>query len=134
MPPATGVIKHIGPQASPTVYLELLESVYGSVKDGDKLLARFMTLLQNQGEKPSNYLYWLQVMLSVTVQRGGISKAERKPKATAHQMSTLVAGVGGAATGKVNPSEKAMACIHKQLAPLKNSVSWRGQADRKEAE
>ncbi len=45
LPPAAGVIKHIGPQASPTVYLELLESVYGSVKDGDKLWARFMTLL-----------------------------------------------------------------------------------------
>ncbi len=94
MPPAAGVIKHIGPQASPTVYLELLESV----------------------------------------RRGGISEAECKPKATAHQMSTLVAGVGGAATGEVNTSEKAMACINKQLAPLKNSVSWRGQADHKEAE
>ncbi len=93
-----------------------------------------MTLLQNQGEKPSSYLHWLQVMLSVTVRRGGISEAECKPKATAHQMSTLVAGVGGAATGEVNTSEKVMACIHKQLAPLKNSVSLRGQADHKEAE
>ncbi len=68
------------------------------------------------------------------MRREGISEAELKPKATAHQMSTLVAGVGGTATGEVNLSEKAMACIHKQLAPLKNSVSWRGQADRKEAE
>ncbi len=92
-----------------------------------------MTLLQNQGEKPSSYLHWLQVMLSVTVRREGISEAERKSKATAHQMSTLVAGVGGAATGEVNPSEKPMACIHKQLA-LKKFSFLKGQADRKEAE
>ncbi len=202
LPPAADVVKHIGPQASPTVYLELLESVYGSVVDGDELLARFMTLLQNQGEKPSSYLHRLQVMLSATVRRGGVSEAEHdrsllkqfcrgcwdnrllanlrleerktnptsfaelvvsvraeedkqaskeermrshlgvnklsshsvKPKATAHQMSTLVAGVGGAATGEGNLSEKAMAGIHLQMAPLKNSVYRRGQADRKEAE
>ncbi|XP_026088519.1 zinc finger CCHC domain-containing protein 12-like [Carassius auratus] len=202
LPPATDVVKHIGPQASPAVYLDLLESVYGSVEDGDELLARFMTLLQNQGEKPSSYLHRLQVMLSATVRRGGISEAERdrsllkqfcrgcwdnrllsnlrleerktsppsfaelvvsvraeedkqaskeermrshlgmnkmssqsvKPKATAHQLSTLVAGVGGAATAEADVSEKAMSGIHTQLAPLKFSVSKRGQADRKEAE
>lgn len=202
LPPSSDVVKHIGPQASPAVYLELLESVYGSVADGDELLARFMTLLQNQGEKPSSYLHRLQVMLSATVRRGGISEAERdrsllkqfcrgcwdnqllanlrleerktnppsfvelvvsvraeedkqaskdermrshlginklnsqtvKPKAAAHQLSALVAGVGSGATAEVNPSEKAMADIHTQLAPLKISVSKRGQADRKEAE
>lgn len=201
LPPAADVVKHIGPQASPAVYLALLESVYGSVKDGNELLAQFMTLLQNQGEKPSSYLHRLQVMLSATVRRGGISEAERdrnllkqfcrgcwdnqllanlrleekktnppsfaelvmsvraeedkqaskeermrshlgvnklssqfKPKATAHQMSTLVTGVVGAATSEVNPSEKAMAGIQTQLAPQKNSVSRRGQADRKETE
>lgn len=57
-----------------------------------------------------------------------------KPKATAHQLSTFVAGVGGAATAKVDPSEKAMSGIHAQLAPQKSSVSKRGQADRKETE
>lgn len=69
LPPAADVIKHVGYQASPFVYLELLESVYGSVEDGDELLAKFMTLLQN--------LHRLQVMLSATVRRGGISEAER---------------------------------------------------------
>lgn len=67
LPPATDVVKHIGPQASPAVYLDLLESVYVSVEYGDELLARFTTLLQNQGEKPSSYLHRLQVMLSGTV-------------------------------------------------------------------
>lgn len=63
-----------------------------------------------------------------------LSSQSVKPKAAAHQLSTLVAGVGGGATAEVNPSEKAMAGIHTQLAPLKISVSKRGQADRKEAE
>lgn len=77
LPPAADVIKHVNPQSSPSVYLELLESVYGSVEDGEELLAKFMTMLQNQGEKPSSYLHRLQVMLSATVRRGGIAERER---------------------------------------------------------
>ncbi len=53
------------------------ESVYGSVEDGEELLAKFMTMLQNQGEKPSSYLHRLQVMLSTAVRRGGIAESER---------------------------------------------------------
>lgn len=77
LPPAADVIKHVSPQSLPSVYLELLESVYGSVEDGDELLAKFMTMLQNQGEKPSSYLHRLQVMLSTTVRRGGIAESEQ---------------------------------------------------------
>lgn len=77
LPPAADVIKHVSPQSSPSVYLELLESVYGSVEDGDELLAKFMTMLQNPGEKPSSYLHRLQVMLSTTVRRGGIAESEQ---------------------------------------------------------
>ncbi|XP_048064779.1 uncharacterized protein LOC125279312 [Megalobrama amblycephala] len=77
LPPAADVIKHISPQSSPSVYLELLESVYASVEDGEELLAKFMTMLQNQGEKPSSYLHRLQVMLSAAVRRGGIAERER---------------------------------------------------------
>ncbi len=77
LPPAADVIKHVSPQSSPSVYLELLESVYGSVEDGEELLAKFMTMLQNQGEKPSSYLHRLQVMLSTAVRRGGIAESER---------------------------------------------------------
>ncbi len=76
LPPAADVIKHMSPQSSPSAYLELLESVYGSVEDGDELLAKFMTMLQNPGEKPSSYLHRLHVMLSTTVRRGGISESE----------------------------------------------------------
>lgn len=78
LPPAADVIKPMSLQSSPSAYLELLESVYGSVEDGDELLAKkFMTMLQNPGEKPSSYLHWLRVMLSIIVRRGGISESEQ---------------------------------------------------------
>lgn len=35
LPPDSDVIRHVGPDALPAQCLELLESVYGSVKDGD---------------------------------------------------------------------------------------------------
>ncbi|XP_071347731.1 uncharacterized protein [Trachinotus anak] len=76
-PPATDVIKHVSPQALPSVYLQLLDSVYGSVEDGDELLAKFMGTLQDNDEKPSNYLNRLQVALSTVVRRGGIAESER---------------------------------------------------------
>lgn len=77
LPPATDVIKHVSPQALPSVYLQLLDSVYGSVEDGDELLAKFMGVLQNNEEKPSDYLNRLQVALSAVVRRGGIVESER---------------------------------------------------------
>ena len=60
LPPATDVIRQLTPQASPSEYLELLDSVYASVEDGDDLVANFMSTLQNDGEKPSSYLHKLQ--------------------------------------------------------------------------
>lgn len=77
LPPATDVIKHVSPQALPSVYLQLLDSVYGSVEDGDELLAKFMVTLQNPDEKPSTYLNRLQVALSAVVRREGITETER---------------------------------------------------------
>uniref|UniRef100_A0A674NRV9 Paraneoplastic antigen Ma-like C-terminal domain-containing protein n=1 Tax=Takifugu rubripes TaxID=31033 RepID=A0A674NRV9_TAKRU len=53
-----------------------LYSVYGSVEDGDELLAKFMGTLQNNDEKPSDYLNRLQVA-SAVVRRGGIAEGER---------------------------------------------------------
>ncbi|XP_055049770.2 uncharacterized protein [Misgurnus anguillicaudatus] len=77
LPPAADIVKHVSPNSLPAVYLKLLESVYGSVEDGDELLAKFMGALQNPGEKPSTYLHRLQVLLSTTIRRGGISESER---------------------------------------------------------
>lgn len=77
LPPASDVVKHISPYALPLDCLELLESVYGSVEDGDELFAKFIGTLQNQGEKSSTYLHRLHVMLSVAIRRGGVAEAER---------------------------------------------------------
>lgn len=77
LPPASDVVRHVGPDALPAQCLELLESVYGSVEDGDELLVKFISALQNQGEKPSTYLHRLHVMLSATIRRGGVTEAER---------------------------------------------------------
>lgn len=77
LPPASDVVRHVGPGALPAQCLELLESVYGSVEDGDELLVKFISALQNQGEKPSTYLHRLHVMLSATIRRGGVTEAER---------------------------------------------------------
>lgn len=77
LPPAADIVKHVSPKNLPAVYLELLESVYGSVEDGDKLLAKFMSTFQNHGEKPSTYLHRLQVLLSTTIRQSGISESER---------------------------------------------------------
>lgn len=77
LPPAADVVKHVRPPALPAVYLELLESVYGSVEDGDELLAKLMGTFQNQNEKSSDYLHRLQVLLSAVIRRGGIKESER---------------------------------------------------------
>lgn len=72
LPPASEMTKHLGPQAKPLAYLELLDSAYGAVEDGDELYARFMSTLQNDGEKPSAFLQRLHVALSTTMRRGGV--------------------------------------------------------------
>uniref|UniRef100_A0A8C7X6B1 Paraneoplastic antigen Ma-like C-terminal domain-containing protein n=1 Tax=Oryzias sinensis TaxID=183150 RepID=A0A8C7X6B1_9TELE len=62
--PVADVVKHLGPQASPSAYLELLESAFGVVEDGDELFAKFLNTLQNHGEKPSHYLQRLQTVIT----------------------------------------------------------------------
>lgn len=76
LPPAADVIKHLSPEAPSSAYLQLLDSAFGIVEDGDELLARFMNTLQDAGEKPSAYLYRLQTALRATIKRGGITPLE----------------------------------------------------------
>lgn len=76
LPPAADVIKHLSPEAPSSAYLQLLDSAFGIVEDGDELLARFMNTLQDAGEKPSAYLYRLQTALRATIKRGGITPEE----------------------------------------------------------
>ncbi|XP_013879064.1 zinc finger CCHC domain-containing protein 12 [Austrofundulus limnaeus] len=74
--PASDVIRPLGPDASPVDYLQLLESAFGTVEDGEELLVRFMNTLQDHGEKPSAYLHRLQVALSLAVRRGGVDSKD----------------------------------------------------------
>lgn len=76
LPPASDFIRHLDSQALPSAYLQLLDSAYGVVEDGDELFAKFMGTLQNAGEKPSNYLHRLQVVLNTATRRGGASADE----------------------------------------------------------
>lgn len=72
-PPAADMVKHLQPETPPTTYLQILDSAYGTVQDGDELYAKFMEMYQDAGEKPSAYLQRLQVALSMAVKRGGAS-------------------------------------------------------------
>ena len=70
--PAADVVKHLGPEAPPTAYLQILDSAFATVEDGEELFVRFMNTLQDPEEKPSTYLQRLQVALSNAVRRGGV--------------------------------------------------------------
>lgn len=72
-PPAANIVKSLGPQASPKEYLNLLDSAYSTVEDGDELFARFLNNHQNPGEKASAYLQRLHTALSLVVKKGGIA-------------------------------------------------------------
>lgn len=74
--PASDIIRHLGPEAPPTEYLQMLDSAFATVEDGKELFARFMNTLQDLGEKPSTYLQRLQVVLNNAVRRGGVSVHE----------------------------------------------------------
>ncbi len=65
------MIKHLRPDTPPAIYLQTLDSAFGTVHDGDELYAKFIDTFQSAGEKPSAYLQRLQIALNITV-RGGI--------------------------------------------------------------
>ncbi|XP_054872810.1 zinc finger CCHC domain-containing protein 12-like [Amphiprion ocellaris] len=71
--PAADVVKGLGPKSSPVLYLQLLDSAFGVVADGEELFAQFMNTLQDPGEKPSTYLQRLQLALNLAVKRGGVA-------------------------------------------------------------
>lgn len=74
--PAVDIVKHLTPESPPSVYLEILDSAFGTVEDGDDLFAKYLNTMQDNGEKPSAYLQRLQVMLNTTLRRGGISASD----------------------------------------------------------
>lgn len=72
LPPASDVVRQLGISAHPREYVELLDSAYGLVEDGDDIFAKFLNTHQNSGEKASEYLQRLQVLLNTAVKRNGI--------------------------------------------------------------
>ncbi|XP_030578824.1 paraneoplastic antigen Ma3 homolog [Archocentrus centrarchus] len=76
LPPAADIVRGLRPESSPAAYLQLLDSAFGTVEDGEELFARFLNTLQDPGEKPSTYLHRLQAALSRVAKRGGIACTE----------------------------------------------------------
>lgn len=56
LPPASEMVKQLGVKALPAAYLDVLDSAFDIVEDGDDLFAKFLNILQNTGEKLSLYL------------------------------------------------------------------------------
>ncbi|XP_039537539.1 zinc finger CCHC domain-containing protein 12-like [Pimephales promelas] len=54
----------------------ILDSAFGTVEDGDDLFAKYLNTMQDNGEKSSAYLQWLQVMLNTTLRRGGVNASD----------------------------------------------------------
>ena len=74
--PAVDIVKHLTPYSPPSMYLEILDSAFGTVEDGDDLYFKFLNTLQDYNEKPSTYLQRLQVMLNTTLRRGGVKATD----------------------------------------------------------
>lgn len=76
LPPAADIVRHLSLDLPAEIYIQHLDSAYGTVQDGEELYVKFMDTLQDSGEKPSVYLQRLQVALSLAVKRGGVKPSE----------------------------------------------------------
>lgn len=74
--PAAIIVKSLGPHSTPRAYLDLLDSAYDMVKDGDELFEEFLNINQDSGEKPSSYLHRLQSALNKVVKLKAIPPAD----------------------------------------------------------
>lgn len=74
LPPASDVVRQLGTSAHPRHYVQLLDSAYGLVEDGEEVFARFLNTNQNPGEKASDYLQRLRSVLCTAVKRGGANQ------------------------------------------------------------
>lgn len=74
--PAADVVRGLRPDSPPLTYLQLLDSAFGTVEEGDELFAQFLNTYQDHVEKSSIYLHRLQAALNLVVKRGGVSPEE----------------------------------------------------------
>lgn len=82
------MVKHLGVKALPAAYLNVLDSAFDIVEDGDDVFAKFLNILQNTGEKLSLYLQRLHTYLLKVMKRGGI------PAGEADRQNSFVGDVG----------------------------------------
>uniref|UniRef100_A0A3P8RUW1 CCHC-type domain-containing protein n=1 Tax=Amphiprion percula TaxID=161767 RepID=A0A3P8RUW1_AMPPE len=78
-------VREADPEASPTEYLEALESAFGSAESGDDLYFAFRLMQQQPSEKLSDFLRRLERALAKVVQRGGFP-ASSKDQARLEQL------------------------------------------------
>ncbi|CAI5689846.1 unnamed protein product [Oreochromis niloticus] len=76
LPPAADTVKSLRPESPPATYLQLPDSAFGTVEDGEELFAQFLNTLQDPGEKSSTYLHRLQLALNRARKRGGVACEE----------------------------------------------------------
>lgn len=76
LPPASDLVRQLGSHAAPHDYVKLLDSAYGLVEDGEEIFARFLSTHQNAGEKASDFLQRIQVLLTTAIQRGGVNSPD----------------------------------------------------------
>lgn len=76
LPPAADVVKGLGSNTIPSIYLKVLDSAFATVQDGEELFAQFLNTLQDSGEKPSAFLQRLQLSLNTVMKRGGILSSD----------------------------------------------------------
>ncbi|KAL7868508.1 hypothetical protein SRHO_G00098920 [Serrasalmus rhombeus] len=76
LPPAANLVKHLGPLATPKAYLDLLDSAFATVEEGDELFAKFLNTLQDASERPSEYLQRLHAVMSRVTKQGVIPATE----------------------------------------------------------
>lgn len=74
--PAAEVVRGLQLETPPTIYLQVLDSAYSTVQDGEELFAQFLNTLQDPGEKPSSYLHRLFTALNTVVRRGGVAATD----------------------------------------------------------
>ena len=71
--PASDLVKSLGIGSPPTLYLTQLDAAFGIVADGEELYAAFLSANQNSGEKPSDFLNRLHLMLGRAIRGGGVT-------------------------------------------------------------
>ena len=71
--PASDLVKSLGIDSPPALYLTQLDAAFGVVADGEELYAAFLGANQNAGEKSSDYLNRLHLMLDKVITGGGLS-------------------------------------------------------------